>query len=266
MTTKAKNHWYYKKVLMHYLQRDFDSGLDISFKYIQFMRKNMHLFSANKILPILSNFIYHAALTKAYKSFETGIKYLQEISSDSSVTLHYYNYILYTRSLEFAYYTNDLKLTEEYLIQTIDLLKTNKVNFEDSQIQYLYMVIVRASIVLQKYNEGTVLINQWFQHGVLSYKKVQARLFSLIIHYELGYWDLISSEIAVLKKLEKTYLRESSLINAFYSFFNQILKHPELKERIIIALQDNLESIANDNPNYFEFISFDYYRWSIGSK
>ena len=40
----------------------------------------------------------------------------------------------------------------------------------------------------------------------LAYRKVQARLFSIIIHFELNYFELIQSEIILLKKLEKKSL------------------------------------------------------------
>ena len=101
------------------------------------------------------------------------------------------------------------------------------------------------------------------QRGVSSYRNVQARLFSIIIHFELNYLELIESEIILLKKLEKEHIRERVLIQSFCKFINSILKHPKKRKTSIITFQKNLESISKNNKGYFSFISFDYHQWSL---
>lgn len=265
MTIKAKEHWYYTQVLMNYLKWDFHAGLDLSYNYVMFLLQNTHLFSTSRMLPVISNFIYHAALTKNRSSFDLGQNLLLEIADKDNISVPYLRYIQYTRSLEFAYYYGyDLALMEEYLPLTADLLTENEEKFEESQVQYLYMVVVRANIVLGQFKKGSLLINRWMQTGVLPYRKVQARLFLLIIHFELGYFDLLQSEILPLKKLEKTHLRDQLLISAFYSFFNTLIAHPNRKDQLIETLQETLKSISVENSGYFDFIAFDYYKWSLG--
>lgn len=263
MTSKAKEHWYYIQVLSNYLRWDFKAGLHIAQEYVLFMRKQMHLFSVNKLVPVLSNFIYHAALTRNKTSFELGLLLLSDIPHNETVTHSYLQYIRYTRTLEFSYYTADLALMEEYTVLTSALLHEHQGAFEDSQIQYLFMNLVRSMIVLKDFKLASITLHEWMQLGVLSYRKVQARLFSLLVHFELGYFELLQSELSILKKLEKRYLRDKDLIRAFYTFFNTFIKHPNRKTVLIELLQQNLHSIAEKQPGYFDFISFDYYQWSL---
>ena len=172
-------------------------------------------------------------------------------------------YILYARGLEFAYYANDKQMMEEYLTLSFDLIDSYTAQYEKSHIQYLLMVIVRATIILKQYDKGIHYCNLWYQIGVSSYSEVQARLFSIIVHFELNYLELIESEIILLKKLEIKYERDKALIRSFYTFIHSILKHPDQRNTFILQLQKDLASISKNNKNYFSFISFDYYQWSL---
>lgn len=263
LSIRAKEHWYYIQVLINYLKREFHQGLSYSSEYVDFMFLHKHLFDQSKTLPALSNYIYHASLTKDKFHFELGQKILVQFSDQNDLSHYYLNYILYSRNLEFAYYARELPLMERYLPLTIDLLSEGLEHFEESQIQYLFMLIVRSAIVLKDFKMGTFQIHQWQQRGVIAFRKVQARLFSILIHYKLEYWELIQSEIVLLKKLVKEYPRERVLINSFYKFLNSYLKYPNRKQKLILKLQHELASLSQANKGYFDFISFDYHQWSL---
>lgn len=262
LSIKAKEHWYYIQVLMSYLTRNFKQGLAVSEEYIQFMYDNGHLFNLKKILPGLSNYVYHSALTANKSHFEKGIKLLAQFADKREISNAYFNYIKYTRILEFSYYSKDLAMTRKNLNIAINILEEEVENLEESQIQYLFMVIVRGAMVSKNYELGMDYIYKWQQRGVLSYRKVQALLFSIIIHFELGHWKLIQSEIILLKKLWKENPREKKLIKAFSSFLNSFFKHPDRRKVFIGKFQQELKSISQNNERYFDFISFDYYEWS----
>lgn len=263
LTLKAKEHWYYIQVLTNYLKWDFQKGLYYAHEYLQFTKQNAHLFSTSKLLPTLSNFIFHSALTRDKTSFTTGLQMLEELSNSEQISDSYCAYIKYTRNLEFAYYTKDMEVMEAYLEPTADLLKTHREEFEEAQLQYLFMNVARTAIVLRKYKVATLAMNEWMQAGVLSYRKVQARLFLLMVHFELGYFDLVQSELVQLKKMEKKYLRDQLLIKAFYRFFNAASKHPDRKTKLLTVLQQELKVLADTQPGYYDFIAFDYYQWSL---
>lgn len=263
MSIRAKEHWYYIQVLANYLKRNFGLGLSFSAKYVEFMSQNLHLFDLSKMLPGLSNYIYHGALTSDKYHFSLGQKILLSLSHRKELSASYVKYITHTRNLEFAYYAKDSDLTAKYLNFAIKMFEEDLQNLEESQVQYLFMVIVRSTIILNQTKSGMYFINQWLQRGVLPYRKVQARLFSIIIHLELDYMELISSEIIILKKLEKNNPREKLLINTFYSFVSKLVKHPYKKESLIEKFQQELEVIAINIEGYFDFISFDYYQWSL---
>lgn len=263
LSKKATEHWYYINVLINYLQSDFKTGLSISYSYVNFIAKNIQLFDHSQILPAISNYIYHAALTKNKEHFEQGINLLLELSHKKEYPEFYIKYILYTRNLEYAYYTNDLVLIESYLDRAIDLVENNAAQYEDGQIQYIYFNIVKSAIILKDHSLGMYHCNLWHRRGVMGYRKVQARIFSLILHYEVNYTDLIESEIITLKKLAKNNEREKALIQCFYTFFNAMIMHPERKKTSISKLQNELKTISQKNNTSFSFVYFDYYQWSL---
>ncbi len=265
-SNKAREHWYYINVLTNYLLSDFKNGLSISFSYVNFITSHVHLFDHTQILPALSNYIYHSALTRNKEHFEHGINLLLELSNKKEYPEFYIKYILYTRNLEFAYYTNDLVLKEAYLDLAIDLVENNASKYEDAQIQYIYFNIVKSAIILKDHSLGMYHCNLWHQRGVMGYRKVQARIFSLILHYEVNYISLIESEIITLKKLAKNNEREKDLIQCFYTFFNAMVMHPERKKTSIDKLQNELKTISKKNNTSFSFVYFDYYEWSLQLK
>jgi hypothetical protein len=259
---KANEHWYYLQVLLNYLKRDFKNGLTISADYVVFMYKNMHLFDLSKILPGLSNYIYHAALTSDKTHFKMGQEMLLKLSGEKELSKSYLDYILFTRNLEFAYYAKDTKLSKRYIQPSIDLLDSEIQNFEEAQIQYIFMLIVRAAILQNDYKLAIHHINLWFQYGVIDHRKIQARLFSIMIHFVLNYNELVLSEMAILKKLERNSSRDKTLMRIFYRYMNAVLKHPERKAKLTTKFQEELKILSKDK-GYFDFLSFDYHEWSL---
>lgn len=263
LSKRAVEHWYYVKVLTNYLQSDFEAGLKASSSYVTFIYENIHLFDSSHILPALSNYIYHAALTKDIQHFMVGQKLLLALSNEEGFDENYIKFILYTRNLELAYCTNDLKLMKEYLALGIRLINTDFHQFEEAQIQYMHLNIVKSAIVLKENSLGMNYCNLWHQRGVLPHRKVQARLFSMILHFNVNFDDLIQSELITLKKLVKKNEREKDLILCFHHFFNSMLKHPEQKAKSINLLQKKLKTISKKNNTCFSFVYFDYYKWSL---
>ncbi len=266
LSKKSTEHWYYINVLINYLQSDFKTGLNISYSYVNFITKNFQLFDHTQILPAMSNYIYHSALTKNKKHFEHGVTLLQELSQKKEYPEYYIKYILYTRYLEFAYYTNNLDLIQDYLGLAISLIENNAAEYEEAQIQYIYLNVVKSAVILKDHSLGMYHCNLWHQRGVMGYRKVQARIFSLILHYEVNYISLIESEIITLKKLAKNNEREKDLIQCFYTFFNAMVMHPERKKTSIDKLQNELKTISKKNNTSFSFVYFDYYEWSLQLK
>jgi hypothetical protein len=263
LSVKAKEHWFYTQVLSNYLLRNFRKGLIIASEYVKFMEVNSHLFSDSKMLPVLSNYIYHAALTNDKRHFELGQYILNEVSKKGDISDSYFQYIHLSRNIEYAYYADDKLFMKQQLPIIVNLLSENSENFEDAQIQYLFMLIVRSAVFLEMNNMGSEYTNMWLQHGVLPYRKVQARLFSIMIHYKLGYMRLLQSEIVILKKMEKEFPSLQSLIRSFYNFINILLKYPNKENELIKSFQNDIKMCTEQNKRLIEHVSFDYYRWSL---
>ncbi len=262
LSTRAKEHWFYIKVLISYMNYDFLEGLHISSDYINFMMEHQRLFPQSKILPALSNYIFHAALTSKEIHFHRGVKLIQQLSKSKNFSSHYISYILDSRCLEFAYYSSNLQMADKCLKSVLKLLRKDIYNYEEAQIQYLYMLVVRTYIDLEDYQKAMQMCNLWLRRGVLEYRKVQARLFSLLINYSLGHFELIRSEIRLLKPLVKINLRDKELVDTFYKFFQSAIKSPVNKKASIDALQKALNNINMNNPGYLVFVGFNYLEWS----
>lgn len=266
LSAQAKEHWYYIHVLLNYLKRRFDKGLLAASKHVNFLLESRNLFDKTKILPALSNYIYHAALTSDSEHFNRGIGFLNDFFDKREISQQYLKYILYSRTLEFAYYSKVHETTKEYIQLTYDLIDKQGQHLEEAQVQYLFLVIVRGAILIKDNDKAMEYCNLWQRRGVMQYRKLQAILFSLMINFELNHLELIRSEIVLFKKLEADYKREKKLIAVFYSFFSSILKNPNDRDRPILKLQKELKSISLKNKKYFDFISFDYYEWSLRLK
>ncbi len=262
LSTRAKEHWFYIRVLISYMNYDFIKGLQISSDYINFMMKHQHLFLQSKILPALSNYIFHAALTAKENHFHRGVKLIQQLSKSGNFSSHYISYILDSRCLEFAYYSQNQQMANKCLKSIIKLLKKNINKYEEPQIQYIYMLVVRTYIDLEDYQKAMKMCNLWLRRGVLEYRKVQARLFSLLINYSLGHFELIRSEIRLLKPLVKINIRDKELVDIFYKFFQLTIKSSADKNAQIEILQKSLNMINRKNPGYFIFVGFNYFEWS----
>ena len=52
-------------------------------------------------------------------------------------------------------------------------------------------------------------------------------------------------------------------MKSFYTFMNSMIKYPEQRDIFIDTFQKELRSISKNNKEYFSFISFDYYQWSL---
>lgn len=260
---KATEHWHYIQVVKNYLVRDYPSGVAASVKYLQFVEQNEHLFLTNKKLPLLSNYIYLSALSKDKAQAQIGIEKLSELLKEDKIDAVYYWYIVYTRQLEIAYHTDDNELMDNYLDKNIEFLEGNIEQLGSVQIQYLFSLITRSCIYLRKFEIGAVQVNRWLQQGTLAVELLQARLFALIIHYELNWMQLVQSEIILLKKLKKDFPRERELISSFYAFFDKCIKYPTKKAKHIATFQKQLYAIYEDKESNFDFGILNFYKWSL---
>ena len=214
-------------------------------------------------MPAISNYIYHAALTKNEEHFKYGHDLLQDLSHEEEFFDFFIKHISYTRYLELAYHTDNFPLMKEYLTLAIDLIDNHIDQFEEAQVQYLYLTVVKSCVALKDYSLGMRYSNLWHQRGTLAYDKVQARLLSMLLHFSVNYNDLVQSEVITLKKMIKNNKREKRLINCFCTFFNSMINYPEQKASFISTLQNELKAISKIKSASSSFIYFDYYKWSL---
>ena len=241
LSNKGTEHLRYSQVVLSYLLRDFESSLSYAKQHYNFIKNQSHLFGSSKMIPSISNYLFQASLCVDKNEFENAEQIFVENSKKEKTNEFYIKYILHTRNLELAYYSNDLNLVNKHLTSTIKLNNLYSEKLQEAQIQYLYMVIVRAYIQLKDYDKAMYHSNQWLRNGVLSYRKVQAHLFSMIIHYQLNLSNLLSSEVVALRKLQNKFLRDKHLIQAVHKYISTYLKYPNKKNAFLIRLQKELQ-------------------------
>lgn len=259
---QAREHWHYIQTVRNYLVRDYASALKASEKYMAFFEEHEGFFPASKKLPMLSNYMFFSGLTKSKSHFKLPLEKLEMELKKGKLDPIYGLYIINARHLELAYRTEDEKLMKEYIQKCMDLIDQHIADLEMGYVQYLYQLIVTSCILLKDYELGATNINLWIQKGVIPIYKLQARLFALIIHFELDWTDLVSSEIILLKKMRKKFPNRMELIDSFYSFYSNCMKYPNEKLKFAYILQTQLEVIAIDKEKNFDFEIFDFYKWS----
>lgn len=261
LSDKALEHWYYIQVLVNHLTRNFEKSLKYSVEHVNFILRNMHLFSIHKLLPALSNYIYHAALTKNKTHFDLGIQKLIVLRRDDFVSKNYIDYIQFTRTLEYAYYQKDQIMTRRYIKSVCEMLDSQKLMM--AQMQYVFMIVVRGFVFLEQFEEAMGYLFRWRNQGVLDYVQVRFSIFAVIIYGAMCSTSLLNKELAVLSRVKRKAVREMRLIDTILRFYKSKLKANLPYEGLVRELQINLKEIKDDQTSNFDFVSFDYYQWSL---
>lgn len=262
LSKKAKDHWYYTRTMSYYLVRDFNNALQNAQKHLDFLQENEHLFPKEEWLSKVSNFLYMAALLGDKKNYNYGIDLISSLQEEMSLNNYYISYIICSRSLCFAYHSGNLELSKEWLSKSLSCTKnSNKI----TQLQHsvILMEIVRCCISLNNYEIGAQMINQLWQIGIYQSGTLIARIYTLMIHYKLSWFQLLESGVMALQKLKKEFPREDHLITYFHAFFKNVAHQGFAKKSQIQNLQYNLLKLSEDPEKNFTFQEFNFYAWSM---
>ena len=223
LSDRGMEHWFYIQVMLNYVTRNYKKSFKYAKAHLKFVEDRKNLFFKSESIPAISNLLYLSALIKDEQTFYENIDKLENHALENPVK-SYIKYASYSRRLELVYTIRDYQkmkiLSEECMIWI------KSISLAIEQKAYILLLIVRSKIVLKEFEQGADLINYWYQNKIPKFATLNARIFSLIIHFELGWNQLLESEVELLPKLKKSFPRDEDFINAFYKFFKNYLSNP----------------------------------------
>ncbi len=262
LSLTAKEHWFYIREFIHYITRNYKDGQKYSAEYLHFLETNPELFKKSKILSTLSNYLFFSALLGDSKTFSATLSKLVVLEKDQLLDQIYISYIKYVRQLELSYRTNDTNSFNALIDSTWQFVQENHIKMGATQINRTMLELSRAGIITQRFSDTIDWLNFWFTTGVLDYTLIHAKLFLLITHMELGWFDLINNEVESICKDLKRKQKYDELASVFIQFFRKVAKTPEQKGRLLIVLSKRLTPIRLDPDKNHAFEFFDFLKWT----
>lgn len=263
LSTKAKVYWHYNVGLLSYIKRDFAKGLHHFQEELKLLHQHQREFPELLTHQCLSNVMYLSSFISEHTAFNSAKEELNELFSDGKVEYAYYHYILYCRSLAFHIRCED----HEELRKMLDLCKPF-VEQEPAPLGVLEMgilleLMIQATIECEDFALGAKFVHLWNTHCNLSTQYRVIKPMSLIIYFELKYFDLLESTLRSAERINLAPNMNSKFEQALLRFFDQSLKSPEHKSVLSHAriLEKEVDLIANDVEENVMLSSFEFRTW-----
>lgn len=258
LSLRAKEHWYYIQGVALYMIGKYDEARDITEKFVDFFEGHQHLFNINKLIASMSNYLYYSSQAKDETSFHKMLPRLEKLEKDSPINKMYIGYVKYSRGLNLYFQTKNHTASDAILNKIASFFNKYKAELVDVQSNYILFLSVRACIASSNYSAANKWLNKWNQQGFLPFVVMYARLFSLIVYLELGWYDLLEAEVENAYKALKRHHKYDELSRAFLMFFRQFVKKPNQLPQSLQKLEVKLiATYANPERNRdFEYFNF----------
>lgn len=153
----------------------------------------------------------------------------------------------------------------EKVKKSISLIETNSEKHSQYVIKTAILntakSIALASFYLQDYKKALKYMNTIFSDDLGKYSR--GHIFNMVIHYELGNEQLLSSLIASTKRLLLQQNRMNKAEELMIDFFNKLIKLKE-EDKIKIIFLDYLKKakqMLDDEEAYISLRYFDVIKW-----
>jgi len=266
LSLKAAQHWHHIKNCGYFLIKEYDKAKIVTKEYITFLEMHHHLFKKKNKITAISNHLYNCALTKDKHSFYKTIEGLKKYEEKESNQQQYIDFFKYARELELYYQTNDIEGSKKLMKDIYPFVLQNLENLGASQSNYILFLSIRAYIVSYQYNTALDLLNIWFKHGVLDYTIAFAKLFMLIIYLELGWTQILSSQLDTVYKYLMRKNKYDELSRTLIHFFNRHIKQPNHLLKSVQKLEQELVFIYSNFKLTQDFEYFNYLEWCQDKK
>ncbi|GJM31167.1 MAG: hypothetical protein DHS20C18_01680 [Saprospiraceae bacterium] len=267
LSLTAKANWYYIQGLKHYLIRQFKSSQLANRDHLNFFETHPKLFKPAQMLPALSNYIFLSALVRDEKSFREGLQKLKTLEGNPDLDQNYIKYIYYARQFEWHYQHTNIRETQRLLTEVGDFFLSAYQKLGNAEVDYLVRLLSRASLLCQDWSKGLDWVRFWYQIKKSNHGMQVIHHFSLIIYYELGYWELLESQIHASYKGLKKHSKFNTLEKCLLSFFKKIPVYknaPDTELKYLRFLEEKLLIIRDDTRENEIFEFFCFHEWCRG--
>jgi hypothetical protein len=198
--------------------------------------------------------------------FNLAMEKLEELSIEDDLDPTYIEYIKISRLFEIHYRTNNNIANGRLMKQATHYIQKHYKQMGEAQVNFAALIMTRNCVQLNRFEEGVDWINFWHKVGVLKHSQLPCRLLTMILYFELDWFELLSAENDSSYKILKKSGPDKILYLCFHRFYKKYLKAIDNKEQLFLNLCDNLKSLKADKEKNFAFVDFDYYKWAINRK
>lgn len=267
LSISARENWHYIQGLKHYLLRDFLHSQQANQHYLAFFEAHECIFKVSKKLPLLSNLMYQSALIKDQHWFEEAGKKLEALKNEKDIDRHYISYIQYARWFEWYYQTGDPAGAAQLMDTVGAFLHEHHLQLGSTETDYLCRLMIRAAITTRQWSKTPEWVQWWYKNKKANHGLRFIRLCTLIAYYELGYKQLLESEVLSTQKILRKHKQWGMLEQAMVAFFKNYLRFydkPDQLHQLFVQLNDELHIIKNNPFENQLFIMFDFDQWVEG--
>lgn len=258
---KALEHYYYIHIILHYLKGEYAESQATGIQCLSLMKQHPYLFKSSRLLPIISNLLYHSVLNTDSDAFFLYLPELENLANVPSIDLDYIVYIRYVRLFDLAYHHRDQAHATKLLLEATPFAKQKMATLGAAQANFFLLLLVRNNIFTMRYEIAIDWLNMWGRFGVLNYTLMHFRIFSLILYYELNWLQLLQVEISNTYKILKKHKRYNAVAQAFLRFFKKQLKAPLDLSAQLASLYRALAAIDQSTTVKLDFIYADFLAW-----
>ncbi|MEM1321286.1 MAG: hypothetical protein AAGG75_13610 [Bacteroidota bacterium] len=263
LSIRALEKWYYIQGLKYFLCRQYEQSLQADFQHLQLLEEHEHLFKPAQKLRSISNLLYMCAMNADPMAFFKLLPKLEQLQHIKSIDEDYILYIKMTRQLELYYQCQNKQETRQ-LLEKADLsfLKSTDHKLGVVEVDYFVSLIIRAYIILRDFDLAADWQHYWFQVERLNVSINERLLFSLIIHYELGYIALLQSEVKTVEATLRKKAKLTALERSIIQFIKVYIRYPKQEKEDLEKLVAELRRIKDNLEENQLFSLFDFYKWA----
>ena len=262
LSVKAENLWLYANSLRFYLIKDYQACYRIISEQNSLIKNYPYLFDNKTILQNLSNYLYFIALHHDENKFESIIRELKD-NRYSEIDNLYISETVFTRSFELYYKTNNYEKNLETAESARKFLEEHSGMLMKFDVNYLIILLLRAYIICDKYDEAFTCLKFRYSEKGEAYKDSVYKLYSFIIYYQLGYYELLDNEIHSWTKSLKHKRTINEIEKIMFTMFKRLINTNSKikKEKIRNECLKKFSLISNKQltDNFFE--EFNFFSW-----
>lgn len=265
LSISAKENWHYIQGLKYYLLRQFSQSQKANKRYLAFFDEHAYLFKTSKKLPLLSNLMYQSALIHDKEWYRIADQQLELLKKEKELDQLYILYIQYARRFEWCYQKRDIPRCIELIEEVGAFIKTKSDLMGSAESDYLTRLIIRACIITQNWILVSQWVQWWYKIRKSSHGLPTIRLFTLMAYYQLGYKQLLESEVLSTYKILRQNRQLNQLERSLLTFFkgaSRVFDQPQKLRLLVAQLVPILKEIKSRPAENHAFVFFDFVEWA----